>query len=430
MIKAKRINSKIVCFINGKIYERDFTTDERILEVYEQLMNVDEDNEVEIKEIIDIFKPKVSEEEQKVLDDIEKIEKEAEDNAELMQWVDDIRTEGHDIFEVNGFNFYIKGINITVPEFLINRFYERRESVEDTSSLLNFWRLCSLNSDPRCREDLYKFLESSNMAVTPSGYFVAYRNVRVKEQGNQTFNEFVIDQYNKIKRKWKKKPSNYHIVEITDIEDEYNIEYRLEKIKKFVYKENEKVLGTLVELYDKVTSDGYSEGTTYTDAHTGTFEIKIGEMVTMDRKKCDANPENTCSNGLHLGNEMFMRNNGGSFGNVGVMCLCNPMDVVAVPRSYDGKLRCCAYLPISMSEYGENGELKPVDTATFEHEYAEYTQDKLEELVQGNTGLEELKQHEILPKELTIQSLRDILKKNKVSLDEMNLAIKDKVQKV
>lgn len=36
----------------------------------------------------------------------------------------------------------------------------------------------------------------------------------------------------------------------------------------------------------------------YTDAHTGTFSIRIGEVVTMPREKCDDVQENTCSRGL------------------------------------------------------------------------------------------------------------------------------------
>lgn len=36
----------------------------------------------------------------------------------------------------------------------------------------------------------------------------------------------------------------------------------------------------------------------YTDAHTGTFSIRIGKVVTMPREKCDDVQENTCSRGL------------------------------------------------------------------------------------------------------------------------------------
>lgn len=67
----------------------------------------------------------------------------------------------------------------------------------------------------------------------------------------------------------------------------------------------------------------------YTDAHSHTFEIRIGEVVTMPRGKCDPVQENTCSKGLHLGAKWWLQRN--YFGNQGLVCLCNPADVVAVP---------------------------------------------------------------------------------------------------
>lgn len=96
----------------------------------------------------------------------------------------------------------------------------------------------------------------------------------------------------------------------------------------------------------------------YTDAHSHTTRIKIGEVVTMPREKCDPVQENTCSRGLHLANTGWLKQN--YYGNQGLVCLCNPADVVAVPP-YDsyGKLRTCAYLPIAKAEYDENGDIIP-----------------------------------------------------------------------
>ena len=43
--------------------------------------------------------------------------------------------------------------------------------------------------------------------------------------------------------------------------------------------------------------DPTKEEDVYTDHRTHTFRIKIGEMATMDRSKCDDNQEVTCSRG-------------------------------------------------------------------------------------------------------------------------------------
>lgn len=98
----------------------------------------------------------------------------------------------------------------------------------------------------------------------------------------------------------------------------------------------------------------------FTDHHSHTFKIRIGEMVTMDRNKCDTVQENTCSTGLHIGGRGWLRKN--YFGDTGLACLINPADVVAVPP-YDnyGKFRTCAYLPMGIIHYDETSNVIPLD---------------------------------------------------------------------
>lgn len=98
----------------------------------------------------------------------------------------------------------------------------------------------------------------------------------------------------------------------------------------------------------------------FTDHHSHSFKIRIGEMVTMDRDKCDTIQENTCSTGLHIGGKGWLKRN--YYGNTGLACLINPADVVAVPP-YDnyGKLRTCAYLPMEVIHYDKNDDVIPLD---------------------------------------------------------------------
>ena len=98
----------------------------------------------------------------------------------------------------------------------------------------------------------------------------------------------------------------------------------------------------------------------YTDHHSHTFKIKIGEMVTMSREKCDCDSSVSCSKGLHIGGKGWLKQN--YFGNTGLACLINPADVVAVPHIDNyGKLRTCAYLPIEVIKYDENEDVIPLD---------------------------------------------------------------------
>lgn len=104
------------------------------------------------------------------------------------------------------------------------------------------------------------------------------------------------------------------------------------------------------------------EGTIYTDHHSGTTRIMIGRMVTLDRSKCDCDSSVECSRGLHLGGTSWLTQN--YFGDVGLVCLCNPTDVVSVPwaNAEYGKIRTCAYLPIALAEYDETGHIIPFRT--------------------------------------------------------------------
>ena len=106
--------------------------------------------------------------------------------------------------------------------------------------------------------------------------------------------------------------------------------------------------------------DTTSEEGVYTDHHSHTFKIKIGEMVTMPREKCDCNSSISCSRGLHIGGKGWLKRN--YYGNTGLACLINPADTVAVPKIDNyGKLRTCAYLPIEVIKYNENDDVIPLD---------------------------------------------------------------------
>ena len=106
--------------------------------------------------------------------------------------------------------------------------------------------------------------------------------------------------------------------------------------------------------------DTTSEEGVYTDHHSHTFRIKIGEMVTMPREQCDCDSSVSCSRGLHCSSVGWLKRN--YYGNTGLACLVDPSQVVAVPHVDDyGKLRTCAYLPIKVIKYNEYDDVIPLD---------------------------------------------------------------------
>ena len=112
------------------------------------------------------------------------------------------------------------------------------------------------------------------------------------------------------------------------------------------------------------------EDSVFTDHHSGKTIIRIGHITSMPREQVDDNQEHECSSGLHCGGTSWLRYN--YFGSVGLAILVNPMDVCAVPwKSAEyGKLRTCAYLPISVVKYDDNGYVIPyTDQDGFDSKY-------------------------------------------------------------
>lgn len=266
---------------------------------------------------------------------------------------------------------YYNGIDLSLPPLLIQELVSELDTLGVSSprftALINFWKLCSLNPNPRARQDLFKFLEGGRFTITSSGLFVAYRNVSVKKEGvDRKLAEFVNMLIPKIKA-WKKSTGNFAVTSTAEGYGYFDITKRNEN-------ENEKVIGSVLALQDKLEDE-----VEYTDNHTKTFSIKIGKPVSMPREHCDNNAGVDCSYGLHLGNRTFLRPN--DFGNVGLICLCNPYNVVSVPLYNSNKLRCCEYLPVGVVEYDSSGNLVEVDTLLYEDDYCQFTVEQINEML-------------------------------------------------
>ena len=249
-----------------------------------------------------------------------------------------------------GSSVYLLDISeLSVPEDLVEAILlaEKEQNEELIQSYLNFWTLVSLNPDSRCRQNLFWFLNKYGMTISRSGLFVAYRNVKIKKAGvsiDPKLANFISSEYARVKFVSKKSPKDYLVLKTVD-------GYVLTKTSC------NNTIGNLSDLYKQLSDVEIS--TVYTDGYTGKFEIKLGEIVSMPREKCDSVQENSCSKGLHVAGKTWLKEN--YFGEVGLMVLVNPADVVAVPPVNDyGKMRTCAYYPVSIVEFDENGDI--IDT--------------------------------------------------------------------
>lgn len=100
----------------------------------------------------------------------------------------------------------------------------------------------------------------------------------------------------------------------------------------------------------------------YCSAHAspdGTrFTHQIGDKPRMPREQVDADPNATCSTGLHVGAPGYVRQHysGGTYALV--LVAVDPVDVVAVPTDYNGeKMRVCGYEVIDHLDQDYSDEL-------------------------------------------------------------------------
>lgn len=331
---------------------------------------------------------------------------EYEDKERMLKYI----SETSQILTVRGQSVYMEDVSeISLPELLVTEIVkaEKEDNQELLNSYINFWTLCSLNPDSRVRNNLFWFLQKYGMTISKSGLFVAYRNVQLKKDGNNISEKLakkISKFYLKIKYTWKKKTSNYFLYK--DSEGKYNVTKEANK---------KGVIGNLKELYNNLSNEEHAP--IYTDAHTRTFTIKIGEPVVMDRDKCDPIQENTCSRGLHVAGKDWLTRN--YFGDKSLIVLVNPADVVAVPPqdSY-GKMRTCAYYPVALVERDEQGNI--IDTGIpngFEDDF-----------INMITYTGEINNEDLIPYRLNIPNIPEI-NSNTIydRLNDISLSLKSKV---
>jgi hypothetical protein len=251
---------------------------------------------------------------------------------------------------VEGASMYVKAIStLSLPMDLAVAIWnaEQADDLDLLSTYLNFWTLTCLNPNPTARVNLFWFLNRYGMTISRSGLFVAYRNVKLHSEGENVdaeMTKFITESFTRVRHQLKQNPAKYHIGK--------------DVIGTLICTRSEKrvieSLGMLKDLYEGLSDK--ETAPVYTDGYTGKFRIRIGEPVTMDRSKCNENDNVTCSRGLHVAGKSWLNSN--YFGNTGLRVLVNPSDVVAVPPidSY-GKMRCCAYYPVSVVGFDSDSKI-------------------------------------------------------------------------
>jgi hypothetical protein len=234
---------------------------------------------------------------------------------------------------------------------------------------------CSLNPKAESREDLFRFLQHHEMQITNQGMFLAYRRVVTTGTNNIGLVNFVSNNYVKVKSKWKKNPKDFIVYEKDGM-------LELSSNTKDSSYTNK---GTLEQLYLDLPNLQTSQ---FTDAHTKTMDYRIGVEARIERHQGNQSNQVSCSKGLHVASKAYDYS---GFGDTAILVAVNPMDVLAVPKGEDGKLRTCAFTPVAVLEQDEENNIladddMEVEDLLFTH-YEEQVA-KLEEMISNNSAYE------------------------------------------
>jgi len=381
-------------------------------------------------------------------------------------------------FTVEGQSVYLVGTSRSMPQLLVEKFIEIVDRVKHyrgfgfTPDLLNehddylahknFFMWCCLNPRAEVANELYRFLTDNSFKITKQGFFVALRNV-VTLHGSPELVYFVSNAYNKVKAVWKKNPDDYTIF----LEDE---EYKLVhkdnltktethttttcpdclgdggwededawkdgewvecercdgtgEVAEYTYNEEWPIdhgqrIGTLTEIYLDLPN---REENRFTDNWTKTFDIRVGQVVTMPKEECNWSTQDCATAGLHFAGYTAPYV---LCGDTTVMTLHNPMKVVGIGTE---KGRCWEYLPFMLTTVAEADQImndRSFDFLQLDEQYAIRELESLAEKAKEGFATE-AKKHEFNMPSISAAEINAIV----LNLTEMKAKITNRVNTI
>ena len=364
-------------------------------------------------------------------------------------------------FEMKNGSLYFKDINRSIPPLMVEGLLEIVGKYGGTDNdafkgMHRFFMWCCLNPRAEVADKLYNFLHKNSFKITKQGFFVALRNV-VTLHGSTELVHFVSNAYNKVKAVWKKNPADYFVFlqngdykmvhkdamfkdelatctycdgtgtvpSSEDDEEGFNDDYTCcECDGEGQYIDTTRVdhgeeIGNLTELYLDLPNRNENR---FTDAHTRTFDIRIGRAVNMDPAACRWNTDDCGAEGLHFTSDEIHYV---GCGDTSVLVLINPMKVVGIGES---KGRCWEYLPIMTVPREEATEILhdlDFDTLQLDDSYAvRELEDLAERAKEGFTA--ERKKYDFNVPAISAVEVYTIVK----SLDEIKQEISKRIVEI
>jgi len=380
-------------------------------------------------------------------------------------------------FTVEGNSVFLTGTSRSLPQLLVEKFIEVVDRVgeeldypwevqvklnqdEEYLSLKRFFMWCCLNPRAEVANELYRFLTENSFKITKQGFFVALRNV-VTLHGSPELVHFISNAYNKVKAVWKKNPDYYTVflqpsgeyIIIHDAnlfttetytsttckecygdggwyeaytEDDENWEDcdvcdGTGEVEEYEYTVDVPVdhgqrIGGLTELYLDLPNRAENR---FTDNWSKTFDIRIGQVVSMPKEECNWSTQDCATAGLHFAGYTAPYV---LCGDTTVMTLHNPMKVVGIGTE---KGRCWEYLPFMLTTVAEADQImndRSFDFLQLDEQYAIRELESLAEKAKEGFAAESTKYEFNLPT-LSSVELRAIV----ASLDEIKNEISKRI---
>jgi hypothetical protein len=304
----------------------------------------------------------------------------------------------------------LKGFEeVPIPKLLIDKILEFSKKGISIKFLINFWYKCLANPNHIARTKLFDYLLGQNIIITPSGNFVTYRMVKDCGKNNVKLNGYYTDAHTYTMK--------YVEGTVCSIPRSECDEDGSKDCSKGLHTGNPKFIGINVQKVDKNgLGDGYNTGVVYSPSSGDTGGYGTGYTAPTpkpDHKEFDH-----------------------TFGNVPIICIINPSNVVSVPNSDTRKMRSCEFYFAKVTTAEEVIALEAGDYLIYDEDYEKIELETLKTKIKEQ-GLvkfiddKKLKSPELKKLESLLGSIQfknnDNVSKD-LSLEQIKSIIKNRIQ--
>tara|TARA_R110000782_G_scaffold2305_1_gene8992 strand:- start:3297 stop:4565 length:1269 start_codon:yes stop_codon:yes gene_type:complete len=389
-----RSGNTLIAVLEGTTFQKTFTNGE---ETESALSKLQDSGELSLVEIAEIFSYSAESKISQVLEQHAKVE----EQRDIIELMNDISQNGHEYLEVRKSYVYAKGIDIAMPETVVREFMIRNGNEKDTSALMKFWSLACLNPNADTRDRLFEFCDKHGIKLTDKGYLVVYRNADKKDAMVDDIN--LHDYIYASMPEWSSMGLDLDTTNISrNPEGKFEIHNEITGYSDGG-KDGGTFIGNISELLNVFENSG--QKVIYTDHYSRRTHIEFGKPVSLPESQIDSDPNNQCSKGLHVAGENWLTQN--YFGDSGLICLVNPMNVRAIPYADRGKMRVKEYMAVGVAKYDDNGSIIGVPTKTFEHDYQTITASEIADMLKS-VNTTECSDEYLIPTEVTESTIQTI----------------------